>query len=769
MIIGMDFGTTNSGMAAYDGQRLKFIPIDPASRSASVARTALYLTNDRQVYIGRAAIDTYYRQNLNRAVSIERVRVGEITLTFAELPSFVRDVYIDKDVLSPGRLFVSFKTALSSLNYLGTVVGSHFFFLEDIIALYLYIAKQRAEAFLGTEIRQIVLGRPVHFAFKPADDQLAAERLLKAAFRAGYDQVYLQYEPIAAAYQYESTIDREQNVLIFDFGGGTLDLSVVRLGNPKMRAVLANGGVPIAGDIFDQKLARARLPQHFGEGSFYRSGGKRMPVPSAFYEAFSNWQELLALQSPKTLEDIARIERSSERPNQIRALRSLISSSYSLKMYDIVESAKRQLSEKTRAEIELEGQGFDVYEPVHRRDFENVIRSEISTIEDYLDSLLRDAGLTSENIDVVIRTGGSSQIPVFVHMLESRFGADKVRSIDAFSSVTAGLGIIAHRIQQGELDAQVYRREAYPGYVDLGDTDGVPAVDFEVMKQFIALHSPDEHTQGAAGLVALTDQGEIKAALLTGEAPESDQPSPFADNPAASVISLPADAPVLLCTSEYRLLRKTPRELTRYHELGLDLADAEGFQRDVFGDEHITGISRYDVLKADEDVLFVTISGAYKAYKREELLPRIEQMTIYSIPRLKGDPLGIFGLPSNGEVVAFSAAGRVTRVRAQTLLNNNGRLMQVAAEDHLIAVFGIRKRTDFLLAEGNTVTQIASSDIPLVELSAPGAKVRKSLLSALPLGQSHVALTTERLFPMSGVGTLPLLPGERLISLLATS
>src|SRR5690606_41213969 len=288
-----------------------------------------------------------------------------------------------------------------------------------------------------------------------------------------------------------------QNALIFDFGGGTLDISVMRLGNPKTRKVLANGGVPIAGDVFDQKLARARLPQHFGEGSFYRSTGKRLPVPSAFYEAFANWQELLALQRPETLEDIQLIERTAERPHQIRALRNLISSSYSLKMYAVVEDAKRLLSEKTRAEIELEGEGFKVYEPVHRADFETIIRSEYTTIETYLDTLLSDAGLTPDDIDVVIRTGGSSQIPVFVQMLESRFGAEKVRSIDAFSSVTAGLGIIAHRIEQGELDAQVYRREDYPGHNDLGETGGLPAVDFEVLKKFIALHAPADEDQEA--------------------------------------------------------------------------------------------------------------------------------------------------------------------------------------------------------------------------------------------------------------------------------
>src|SRR4030095_5510990 len=107
------------------------------------------------------------------------------------------------DVVAPCRLFLSFKMALSSLNYLGTVIGSHFYFLEDIVALYLYIAKQRAEAALQREVTQIALGRPVRFAFASEDDTLARERLLKAAFRAGYEEVYLQYEPIAAAYHYE--------------------------------------------------------------------------------------------------------------------------------------------------------------------------------------------------------------------------------------------------------------------------------------------------------------------------------------------------------------------------------------------------------------------------------------------------------------------------------------------------------------------------------------------------------------------------------------
>ncbi len=270
MIVGMDFGTTNSGMSFYDGRRLQLVPLDRASANPYVARSALYITNRRRVYMGREAVEKYYEQNINRKVKYQRVWVGEITLEFAELPTWVRDVSMEKDVLSPGRLFLSFKTGLRSPSYLGTVVGSQFYLLEDIVALYLYITRLRAEDYLGTDLRRIVLGRPVHFSTDPQQDKLAAQRLVHAAFLAGYDEVYLQPEPIAAAYFYETTIDRPENVLIFDFGGGTLDITVARLGDPHDRRILATGGVPVAGDVFDQKLVRGLLPRHFGEGSHYR-------------------------------------------------------------------------------------------------------------------------------------------------------------------------------------------------------------------------------------------------------------------------------------------------------------------------------------------------------------------------------------------------------------------------------------------------------------------------------------------------------------------
>src|SRR4051794_357798 len=138
MIVGMDFGTTNSGMALYDGRRLQPIPIDTAGANPFVDRTALYLTNDQSISTGRAAIDRYLAQNVGRPIKMQRVRVGTLSIVAADLQYF-EDVYAEEDVLSPGRLFVSFKTFLASAAYRGTMVGGLFYALEDILSAYLTV------------------------------------------------------------------------------------------------------------------------------------------------------------------------------------------------------------------------------------------------------------------------------------------------------------------------------------------------------------------------------------------------------------------------------------------------------------------------------------------------------------------------------------------------------------------------------------------------------------------------------------------------------
>ena len=503
MIVGMDFGTTNSGLAAYDGQRLQLLPIDPANANPRVARTALYLTNDQSLTIGRAAVDTYFTHNLGRPVRMERAWVGEISVAWADQFRWIRDVYVWVDALAPGRLFLSIKTGLRELDYVGTVVGRYFYPLEDLIALYLHAVKLKGERLLGRELHEIVLGRPVHFALDPEQDAMAEGRLVNAALRAGYERVYLEFEPVAAAFHYERTLERAQNVLVFDFGGGTLDFTVMRLGSPHGRQVLAVGGIPVAGDTFDQKLVRAKLPRHFGEGGVYGPRGREQPVPEWIYESFANWQTIITLQTPEHMAMLREIARTAREPRKLEALISMVSSHYGLKMFDTVELAKRMLSRRDEALIRLAGPRFDVSQPVTRGEFENILHDDVQNVDRALDEVLRTSGLAPEQIDAVIRTGGSSQIPVFQRLLDRKFGADKVRSIDIFSSVASGLGIIAHGIETGEVEARSFSREqvqAGEGLPATGLGARVPQVDLNlVLKRLAAEEEAPEQATASGG------------------------------------------------------------------------------------------------------------------------------------------------------------------------------------------------------------------------------------------------------------------------------
>lgn len=714
MIVGMDFGTTNSGISVYDGNRLQIIPLDPTNNNPVVARTALYITNDFQIYIGRSAINTYYEQNLNRPVRIERVWVGEVEMTFAELPSFVKDIYIDKDVLAPGRLFLSFKTGLASENYLGTVVGPHFYFLEDIIGLYLYVAKHRAETHLQQDIDTIVLGRPVRFALAEYPNQLAQERLLQAAFCAGYKRVFLQYEPIAAAHHYASTIDSEQNILIFDFGGGTLDLSVLRIG-PNIEEILAIGGVPIAGDIFDQKLARQKLPRHFGEGTTYRAGNHQLPVPSSYYEAFSNWQDLLLLQRPDTLEALERIAQTARRPLQIHALQKLISSNYGLRMYDVIESVKRELSQSDRTAIKLNIDGFPVREPVTRQEFERIIRSDIRTIEAEIERVLGEASMKPNQIDAVIRTGGSSQIPAFIDLLEQHFGSNKVKSIDLFSSVTSGLGIIGHKINAGITDLRGYHADDW--HRRSRDTQQqVAAVDLEVLKKFVNIQAADRLTHRDDLRISLTAQYQIMA--------EHADSQPVADIRAA--IQVMNNDSILLITNDYLFIIKTTRQLLELNHLNVDIGEAEGFQQDDFEQEYICALMNWSQIRETSTFLLVTSAGYVKAFSGAVLRNRLEQPVSYRIGRQKGQPIALLGIVDAQQVLVIATtSGRIARIPVSSLLRFDGRLIRTTSTDVLQAAWCTDEDTAMIVLTPNgKIARISPAMLPLTDPGEDSGGIR---------------------------------------------
>lgn len=445
MRIGIDFGTTNSGAALFDGRRVTLFPLDPAGTPPTVIRSALYVTRDHQVLIGREASDTYYRQNSGRPRKLVRQYVGQLEQIFSDGLKVVEDIFARIDELSPGRLLRSLKGELAS-GYEGTVIFGRTYELEELIAIYLREIRRRVEAETGQRVDSVVLGRPVNFAgtgvVQSGGNERARERLRNAAEGAGFREVAFELEPVAAALHYELTATDPQNIVVFDFGGGTLDVTVMRVGGKEERRLFAAGGVGIAGEVFDRRIVEGVVLDHFGRGSTW--GDDAIPLPSRYTEALLNWQTILELNRPDTLHFLRSVQTSSSHPARILALESLVVNDEGMRLFDEVERAKIALSAVRFAVIRLTGEEIDLWQPLTRSQFQGLISEEMRRIKACLLETLDRSGLGAGDIDAVVRTGGSAQIPAFIEMLGSIFGPEKVVLSDVFSGVTAGLAIRAY-------------------------------------------------------------------------------------------------------------------------------------------------------------------------------------------------------------------------------------------------------------------------------------------------------------------------------------
>lgn len=351
---------------------------------------------------------------------------------------YVRDSFVYVDELKPGRMLQYLKTALRSEGYEGTQIFERYYSLVDLIALYLRELKMRAEAFLGEEVSATTLGRPVKFSADGDLDRAAEERLRQAAEQAGFLQVDFELEPVAAALDYERSLTRPQNALIFDFGGGTLDLTIMRLGDPHKRRVYANGGIGIAGSDFDRAIIQTRMLPHFGKGA-----GDFSPEVQELIQAVPDWISLPDLSTPQAKVNLEKAIATGKAPVRLKALEGLIFNDLSFSFYNAVEAAKIALSSQGAAVIALQDKDLDVWELYTRYQFEQDIRAHREQIEKVLLDTVIASGLEPEQIDVVVKTGGSSNIPTFSELLSQVFGPEKLVASDVFSSVTAGLAIRA--------------------------------------------------------------------------------------------------------------------------------------------------------------------------------------------------------------------------------------------------------------------------------------------------------------------------------------
>ncbi len=441
MRVGLDFGTTNSSAALFDGKHVRLLQLDPVNTTPSIMRSALFITREGTPFVGREAINRFTEANVGREIEYEWRYVGEAEVTLADFGSVMQALYAVVDANKPGRLFQSLKTHLRDHSFTGTDVFGVRYTLEALIAIVLRMMFNRIEQEVGETVEGIVVGRPVNYADDPKLNMLAIERMYAAAELAGLPPITFLPEPTAAALSYASTAEGTQHVLVFDFGGGTLDVTVMRLTEQGERIVLATDGVPIGGDLLDRRIVMGKLLPHFGAGAVL--GPRKLPLPAVLLEHLGEWQSIVDLTQPRYLNIIDEAILTSDKPEELKALRTLVRENYGLPLYEEVERAKVRLSDSRSTTISMDVPGIQFSDTIERWDFERLIGPDVRQVAACVDRALEAANLRHADIDVVLRTGGSSRIPRFVRMLSEKFGPEKLKEMDVFTGVASGLAIAA--------------------------------------------------------------------------------------------------------------------------------------------------------------------------------------------------------------------------------------------------------------------------------------------------------------------------------------
>jgi hypothetical chaperone protein len=408
---GLDFGTSNTTL----GGMVDGVPSLLALESAETTiPSAIFFARDGAVLIGRRAIEAY----------VDGV---------------------------DGRLMRSLKSVLGTLLIDETTqVGSGRTSFRDVIAYYLGAVKRRAEQTAGRALISVVHGRPVHFV----DNAPAADRKAEAALQTivrgiGFADVTFQFEPIAAALDYERQIVREEIALIADIGGGTSDFSIVRL-SPDRHAkaerqgdILANDGVRIGGTDFDRRLSLGMLMPLLGHGSAMKRAG--LDAPSRYFHDLATWSSINRMYEPRVMAEIRHVRRESRAPKLFGRLLRVLEEQRGHTLAMDIEGAKIALSGTQQADVSLSWIEPGLAVAVRRADLVDHTKELAGGIGARIGICLKQARLAAGDIDAVFLTGGSVQLPHVRRAILQGLPAAQVIEGDTFGAVGKGLTLEAER------------------------------------------------------------------------------------------------------------------------------------------------------------------------------------------------------------------------------------------------------------------------------------------------------------------------------------
>ena len=411
LVCGVDFGTSNSTVSVPDGAGARLIALEGDHVTLP---TAVFWDEDRGApKFGRAAIEAY----------------------------------VEGD---EGRLMRGLKSTLGSdLIHEKTRVGNRAIAFTQIIGSFFAHLNARLDAVQPGTTRA-VLGRPVHFVDDdPAGDAAAQEVLEQIALAHGFAEVGFQFEPIAAALDFESTVTGEQLVLIVDIGGGTTDFSVVRLSPTRAKAadraadILANHGLRLGGTDFDRLLSLDHIMPELGLGSLVHGG--KAPMPLHYYHDLASWHRINALYGPQTTREIKELRQRAVRPDLLDRLISVLESRSGHGLAMAAEAAKIALSMAPLTQIGLAALIGGRDKPLSRTGFEDMVRQAALRLAMGLAEAMRRAGVTPSQVGTVFMTGGSSSLPILRETVARCLPGVPIATGDMFGSVGTGLALDAAR------------------------------------------------------------------------------------------------------------------------------------------------------------------------------------------------------------------------------------------------------------------------------------------------------------------------------------
>lgn len=411
VVLAIDFGTSNSLAGAWrDGKRVEALPLDDAAADPTLMRTLLYFPDADTCYYGAAAIRQYLAHEME------------------------------------GRLFRSFKSHLPNKNYLGTFLERRPVTLESMIGIFLLEMKKRAEKILDAPVKHAVIGRPARYSLDAESDGFALHRMGKAAEFAGIKHVEFVPEPLAAALDLRRGLREEKLVLVGDFGGGTSDFTLIRIGPYDFEKdhVLGLDGCPLAGDALDSVFMSHRLNEWFGAKAQYKVslGRNLLTMPQSVMDRLNKPAHIVHLKEPVTYDFIRQVKDGALNAKDkaaIERLFLLIEDQQIFSFFEKIEHTKRALSDNERADFIFDYPGLEMTVGFKRADFVQWSESVKSKIFAALDECLNQAGATPDAVDLVCLTGGSAKVPLLRAELERRFGPEKLQTQAHFHSVLSGL------------------------------------------------------------------------------------------------------------------------------------------------------------------------------------------------------------------------------------------------------------------------------------------------------------------------------------------